>query len=64
MKACMTCQKTPLKPIEVALHKKLINRGATDFLCLSCLAKFYQTDEATLLAKAEEFKAMGCTLFA
>ena len=49
---------------EVGLHKKMINRGSTEFMCLSCLAAFYHCEEALLLRKMEQFRAQGCTLFA
>ena len=49
---------------EIGLHKKLINRGAVEFMCLDCLAAFYNCDVGLLLQKMEQFRAHGCTLFA
>lgn len=49
---------------EIGLHKKMINRGSTEFLCLRCLAAFFRCEEALLLHKMEQFRAQGCTLFA
>lgn len=49
---------------EVGLHKKMINRGAAEFMCLSCLAKYFDCEEELLLKKAEQFRAQGCMLFA
>ena len=51
MSRCVKCGKE-LSPIDVGLSKKLINRGATEFLCKACL------DE-----KVRAFRAAGCVLF-
>jgi len=48
---------------EVALTKKIYNRTAKEFMCLSCLAKIFDVSEDTLKGKIAEFKNMGCTLF-
>lgn len=62
MPECMQCHRA-LRSVEIALTKKLINRGATSYLCLHCLATKFQVTEEILLQKAEEFREMGCTLF-
>lgn len=62
MPECMQCHRA-LQSVEIALTKKLINRGATRFLCLNCLGKKFGVSEETLLQKAREFREMGCTLF-
>ncbi|QTE71473.1 hypothetical protein JRC49_01215 [Clostridiales bacterium FE2011] len=59
---CVRCGVLLTKD-ETALTRKLINRGATEFFCLSCLAAHFQLSEDILRKKIEEFKAMGCTLF-
>ncbi|MBQ6288908.1 MAG: hypothetical protein IJK71_06665 [Clostridia bacterium] len=59
---CVRCGAFLTKD-ETALTRKLINRGATEFFCLSCLASHFQLSEEILRKKIEEFKAMGCTLF-
>jgi hypothetical protein len=59
---CVRCGAFLTKD-ETALTRKLINRGATEFFCLSCLAGHFQLSEEILRKKIEEFKAMGCTLF-
>ena len=48
---------------EIALTKKLINRGMEKFFCLTCLAKSFSVSEELLKEKIEQFKRMGCTLF-
>ena len=60
MPECMQCHRA-LQSVEIALTKKLINRGATRFLCLNCLGKKFGVSEETLLQKAKEeyVKATG-----
>ena len=48
---------------DIGLTKKLINRGAEEFLCISCLAKKFEVTVADLQKKIQELKEMGCTLF-
>ena len=60
---CYVCGKTPLTKDEIGLTKKLINKKAASFYCLSCLAEYLEVTEEELLAKVEEFKNEGCTLF-
>ena len=62
-KKCYVCGKTPLTKDEIGLTKKLINKKASSFYCLSCLAEYLEVTEEELLAKVEEFKNEGCTLF-
>ncbi len=59
---CMKCGKE-LKNIDTALHKKLINRGAKQFMCMDCLGEYVGLTHEQLLQKAEQFKKDGCTLF-
>ena len=60
--ACFQCGR-PLVPDEAALTKKMVNRGATRFFCLSCLALHFGVPEENLREKIREFREMGCTLF-
>lgn len=59
---CFSCKRILLSD-EIALTRKLINRGATDFYCISCLADHFQVSEDTLRQKIKDFRDMGCTLF-
>ena len=59
---CHVCGRE-LSPDEIALTRKLINRGTSRFLCLTCLASHFQVSEETLRNKIREFREMGCTLF-
>lgn len=60
---CYVCGKKPLTRDEIGLTKKLIDRKAPHFYCLGCLAEYLEVTEEELLAKIEEFKEQGCTLF-
>ncbi|MDD2648757.1 MAG: hypothetical protein PHI27_09735 [Eubacteriales bacterium] len=62
MSRCSECSRE-LKSVEIALTKKLVNRGATEFLCKTCLAGRFRVSEGTLDEKAREFRDMGCLLF-
>ena len=63
MAQCMQCGRS-LTGDEIGLHKKMINRGATEFLCISCLAEVYHCEESLLEKKIEQFREQGCMLFA
>lgn len=60
---CRDCGRA-VSAYEIALHRKLVNRGADSFLCKSCLAKLYKLSENDLDRMAAFFKKQGCTLFA
>lgn len=62
-KKCYVCGKTPLTKNEVGLTKKLIDKKATSFYCIDCLADNLEVTTEELEAKIEEFKEEGCTLF-
>ncbi|WP_034500788.1 hypothetical protein [Butyrivibrio hungatei] len=62
MSICYVCGKDISKN-EVGLTKKLINKNAKDFYCLSCLAEYLEVTEEELKDKIEEFKDEGCSLF-
>ena len=59
---CVRCGAVLAKD-EIAMTRKMVNRGAEQFFCLACLAARFQLPEETLRQKIDEFKAMGCTLF-
>ena len=62
-KKCYVCGKEPLVKDEVGLTKKLINKNAKQFYCLAWLADESEVTQEELLAKVEQFKEEGCTLF-
>ena len=59
---CIKCGGT-LKRVDIGLHKKMINRGATEYMCIDCLSEYIGVSKEELLRKAEYFKKMGCVLF-
>lgn len=63
IKKCYVCGKSPLSKEEIGITKKLIDKKTVNFYCLTCLAKYFEVDEEELVAKIEEFKNEGCTLF-
>ena len=62
MDYCIKCGKE-LNSIDIGAHKKFINRGSTEFMCKSCLAKELKVSEELIDKKIEYFKKQGCTLF-
>lgn len=62
-KKCYVCGKTPLSKDEIGINKKLIDKKTVKFYCLTCLAENFEVGEDELLAKIEEFKNEGCSLF-
>lgn len=59
---CKHCGKE-LSHDEIALYRKLYNRAAKSYLCISCSSEYLQVSEELLLMKMHQFKDMGCTLF-
>ena len=59
---CVRCG-APLMKDDVAMTRKMINRGAETFYCLPCLADHFELTEDIRREKIKEFRAMGCTLF-
>ena len=62
-KKCCVCGKAPPSRNEIGLTKKIIDKKANSFYCLSCLAEYLEVTEDELIAKIEDFKNEGCTLF-
>jgi biotin operon repressor len=59
---CKLCENE-LDKIAVELTKKLLGKNSKRFYCLDCLAEYLDVTVEELLAKVEEFKEDGCTLF-
>lgn len=59
---CMKCEKE-LRHDEVALHRKLVMRGATEYMCLECLAEHFNVSTELLEDRIRYFKETGCALF-
>ena len=59
---CMECGRE-LTRDEISLHKKMINRGSVQFLCITCLAAYYSTTEEAMQERIRHFRSQGCLLF-
>ena len=59
---CEECQKKVSKKV-IALKKKLLSRHTKQFLCIECLANFFQTTVEALNEKIKQFEEEGCELF-
>ena len=62
MEYCISCEKE-LANDDIGFHKKMVNRGAEEFMCISCLCKYFGLTEEKAHEMIENFKKMGCTLF-
>ena len=63
MATCKNCGKE-LENDEIGIYKRMVNRGATELLCIKCLAEYFKISEDLVREKIEHFRNMGCTLFA
>ena len=61
--SCYVCGKEPLTKDVIGISRKIIDKKTSKFYCIPCLAEQFEITEEELLAKIEEFKAEGCTLF-
>ncbi len=62
MEKCIVCG-CAVSPDEVAMSKKLINRGTTAYQCIPCLARHFDVTVEDVLERMAYFKEMGCMLF-
>lgn len=63
MAVCKDCGRN-LTNDEIGLYKRVINRGAGEYSCITCLSRFFGCSEEILQKKITHFKEMGCALFA
>ena len=59
---CKKCGRE-LTNDEIGIHKKMINRGDTEFFCLTCLAEETDSTEERHRERIEHFRRQGCLLF-
>ena len=60
---CRVCGKAPLSADEKALTRKLIDKDAAAFFCLSCMAEYLEAEEWELKEKIKEFRDKDCIFF-
>ena len=64
MSNCIKCGKENLEPDEIAIYKKMINRGATEFMCIDCLADYYQVSRKAIEERIKFYRESDtCMLF-
>lgn len=63
MAQCSKCDRQ-LTGDEIAVYRKLVDRMAEKFLCKTCLAAYFEVSEDKIDKKIEQFKRIGCLLFA
>ncbi len=62
-KTCSKCG-APLGPDDIAIYKKLVFRGAEEFLCIDCLAAYFQVPREEIEKRIRYYRESGqCTLF-
>ncbi len=61
---CKKCGKQELSGDELAIYRKLVNRGATEFLCIDCLSDHFKCDRREIEERIKYYRESGCcTLF-
>lgn len=62
MSECITCG-AELSADDIGFHKKMVNRGADEFMCISCLSDYFGITVEKAHEMIERFRESGCTLF-
>ena len=62
MDYCLTCGKE-LRRDDVGFYKKMVNRGANEFVCIECLSEYYGITPEKAREMIERFREQGCTSF-
>lgn len=62
MARCRECNAN-ISGDELGLNFKLIDRNATDFLCIKCMSAHFSCGEDALKSKIRYYKEIGCKLF-
>ena len=61
-----TCKQCGAKLMsdDIAIYKKMVLRTAEEFLCIDCLAKYFNVSRESIEEKIRFFRESGnCTLF-
>lgn len=60
---CIKCGKR-LESDAIPIFKKLVNRGAEEFMCIGCLAEYINTSREEIEALIDYYTESGtCALF-
>ena len=60
---CFKCGK-PLESDAIPIYKKMINRGAEEFMCIGCLADYVQIPRSAIESLIDYYTESGtCDLF-
>lgn len=59
---CISCGDE-LTRDDIGFHKKMVNRGADEFMCINCLCDYFGLTREKADEMIEKFKEMGCSLF-
>jgi biotin operon repressor len=59
---CKECNKK-LEGDEISIYRRLVCRGANEYLCIECLSKHFKCSRDLILERISHFKEIGCTLF-
>ena len=61
--SCKKCGKK-LMSDDIAIYRKLVLRTADEFLCIDCLAEYFNVSREAIEEKIRFFRESGnCTLF-
>ncbi|MCR4580719.1 MAG: hypothetical protein K5681_10280 [Treponema sp.] len=62
-KSCIRCDHELLAD-DIAIYRKLVNRAATEFLCMDCLAQDFKCSRQDIEKLIDYYRKSGmCTLF-
>lgn len=59
---CISCGKE-LNKDDIGFHKKMVNRGAEEFMCIDCLCEYFGLTREKADEMILKFKSMGCSMF-
>ncbi len=61
---CKNCGKENLSGDELAIYRKMVNREASEFLCIDCLADYFKCSRSDIEDRINYYrKCRRCALF-